>query len=170
MEHVKHKLIFIVEDNDMYSLMLDYMLSKESSCHFISFKTGEECIANLTMNPDLIILDHGLPGMDGLETFRKIKAFNPEIPVVILTENHDVHIAQQFVHEGGVYEYLLKEKDTIRQVSRIIDTLLINKNTGYIKKEEKKRRKMLMNLLLGVVCFTTLIICLFWFLQHCGYR
>jgi DNA-binding NtrC family response regulator len=170
MEHVPHKLIFIIEDNDMYSLMLDYMLSKESSCRFVSFKTGEECIANLNMNPSLVILDYGLPGINGLETFKEIKKYNPKIPVVILTENHDVHLAQQFIHErGGVYEYLLKEKDSVRQVSKIIDKLLIDKteDRGHIKHEERKRNKMLVNLLLSIVCITTLIFCFFWFLQRC---
>jgi len=168
MEHVPHKLVFIVEDNDMYSLMLDYMLSKESSCRFVSFKTGEECIANLSMNPDLIILDYGLPGLNGLETFKEIKKENPEIPVIILTENHDVHIAQQFMHEGGIYEYLLKEKDSVKQISAIIDKLLINSlDTGYIKKEEKKKNKKLLRVLVGVVSFTTLIMFAFWYMQQC---
>ncbi|MGQ0827501.1 MAG: response regulator [Bacteroidota bacterium] len=169
MEHVQHKLVFIVEDNDMYSLMLDYMLSKESSCHFVSFKTGEECISNLSMNPDLIILDYGLPGLNGLETFKEIKKENPEIPVVVLTENHDVHIAQQFMHEGGVYEYLLKEKDSVKQISEIIDKLLINsrEDKGFIKKEEKKKKKKILRILVGVISFTTLVMLAFWYMQRC---
>nr|MBA3705929.1 response regulator [Bacteroidota bacterium] len=73
MNHIKQKLIFIVEDNDMYSLMLDYMLSKESAYRFMSFRTGEECIANLSLHPNLIILDYGLPGINGLETFKEIR-------------------------------------------------------------------------------------------------
>ncbi len=169
MEHVQHKLIFIVEDNEMYSMMLDYMLSKESACRFVSFKTGEECIANLSMNPNLVILDYGLPGMNGLETFKEIKKYNPDIAVVILTENHDVHIAQEFVHAGGVYEYLLKEKDSVRQISSIIDTLLIDnkEDAGHVKTKEKKKNKIIMNVLFGVVCFTVLIIFAFWFAQRC---
>jgi len=169
MEHVQHKLVFIVEDNDMYSLMLDYMLSKESSCRFVSFKTGEECIANLSMNPDLIILDYGLPGLNGLETFKEIKKYNSQIPVVMLTENHDVHVAQQFMHEGGIYEYLLKEKDSVKQISAIIDKLLIDNlnTTGYIRKEENKKNKKLLRILVGVVGFTTLIMFAFWYMQQC---
>ena len=168
MEHVQHKLIFIVEDNDMYSLMLDYMLSKESSCRFVSFTKGEECILNLSMNPDLIILDYGLSGINGLETYKEIKKYNPNIPVVVLTDNHDIHVTQQFVHLGGVYEYLLKGKNSVGQISKIIDTLLVNntKDTGYIKNEENKKNKKLLRALVGLVCFTTLIMLTFWCLQR----
>lgn len=169
MEHVQHKLVFIVEDNDMYSMMLDYMLSKESTCRFVSFKSGEECVSNLSMDPDLIILDYGLPGMNGLETFKEIKRYDARIPVIVLTENHDVHIAQQFVHQGGVYEYLLKEKDSVQQIAEIIDKLLINntEDTGHIKNEENKKNKKLLRVLVGAICFTTLIIFTFWYMQRC---
>jgi two-component system response regulator AtoC len=168
MEHVQHKLVFIVEDNDMYSMMLDYMLSKESTCHFISFKTGEECIANLELDPDLVILDYGLPGLNGLETFKEIKKYDQSIPVVILTESHDVHIAQQFVHEGGLYEYLLKEKNSVEQINKIIDRLLISNSekTDHIKNEERKINKKYIKILVGFVCVITLLVWIFWLLQQ----
>lgn len=168
MEHVQHKLVFIVEDNDMYSMMLDYMLSKESACHFISFKTGEECIANLELDPDLVILDYGLPGLNGLETFKEIKKYNGDIPVVILTENQDVHVAQQFVHEGGLYEYLLKEKNSVAQINKIIDKLLIDnpEKTSHIKHEEQKINKRYIKILVGFVCIVTLLIWTFWLMER----
>ena len=69
----KHKHIFIVDDNEMYSTMLSYTLSKDNIYKFVSFKSGEECIKNLYLNPEIIILDYGLLGMDGYDTLLKIK-------------------------------------------------------------------------------------------------
>ncbi len=39
----KPKQIFIVEDDEIFSMMLDYILSKDSVYQFVSFKSGEEC-------------------------------------------------------------------------------------------------------------------------------
>jgi hypothetical protein len=48
MELIKNKLVFIVEDNDLYSLMLGYSLSNDNKVRSVCFKTEEECIE---MNP-----------------------------------------------------------------------------------------------------------------------
>jgi DNA-binding NtrC family response regulator len=108
-----------------------------------------------------------LPGLNGLETFQEIKKYNPGIRVVILTENHDVHVAQQFVHEGGVYEYLLKEKDSVMQISRIIDGLVVDhQKKGYVQNEERKKDKKLLRVLVGFVFAMTFLVIAFWFIQR----
>ena len=123
MTNEKHNLVFIVEDNDIYSLMLDYTLSNDSICRIMSFKTGEECISNLHLNPMMIILDYSLPGIDGMETFLEIKKYNLEIPVVILTANHDMKIARKFLN-AGVYDFLEKEENAVAQIEHLINTVI----------------------------------------------
>lgn len=123
MQNLKQNLVFIVEDNEMYSMMLDYNLSNENSFRFNSFSTGEECIRNLYLNPDLIILDYGLPGINGLDTLKKIKVAKSDVPIVVLTGNNDAKVAKEFM-KAGVYDYLLKEELTVQQASKTIRTLL----------------------------------------------
>ena len=115
MKQVKHNLIFIVEDNDMYSVMLDYMLSQEINCNLVNYKTGEECIAHLDQHPDLIFLDYGLPGMNGMKTFEKIKEKDPNIPIVVLTSNHDMHLIREFLRKGA-QDYIIKDRETIKNL------------------------------------------------------
>ncbi|HSY75263.1 MAG TPA: response regulator, partial [Bacteroidia bacterium] len=91
-EHIKEigdSRVFIVEDNDMHSLMMDYLLSKDSMAHIKKFRSGEECIENLGLKPDVVILDYGLPGINGMQTFMEIKKHDPQIPVIVVTENRD---------------------------------------------------------------------------------
>lgn len=123
MEINQNKLIFIVEDNDIYSLMLDYSISNESIAHCICFKTGEECIASLHMEPMLIILDYELPRMDGKETLKKIKKIKPEIPVVILSVSRDQKLIQELFDEGA-YDYLIKEKSSLKKLKGIINSIV----------------------------------------------
>lgn len=137
MKAKRNKLVFIVEDNEMYSIMLDYALSNDNSVQYMFFKTGEECLENLNLNPMLIILDYWLPGINGLETFKKIKKYNSKIPVVILTHDHNIDIATALLNEG-VKDYFNKEKESIPQIKEIINSELFK----ITEAEEKKVFKM----------------------------
>ncbi|MFL5764271.1 MAG: response regulator [Bacteroidia bacterium] len=134
MEVNPNKLVFIVEDNDLYSMMLDYNLSNDSIAHFLCFRTGEECIAALEreMNPMLIILDYLLPGMNGKDTLRRIKQLKPEIPVVMLSVKKDQTLIKELFKEGA-HDYLIKEKSSIKKLKKIINSFV-----NEITKNERK--------------------------------
>jgi DNA-binding NtrC family response regulator len=152
-EHYKHKLIFIVEDNEMYSFMLDYMLTNEHSLRCIRFEKGEECINSLELNPDMIILDYVLPGINGLETFRKIKTTKPEVPVVILTGHYDRQTAQQFLSEG-VYHYMLKEENAVNKVKSLMEEAIDHRGEKEVTEAYLKRRTRRKRVALSVFCLT----------------
>lgn len=145
----KNKLVFIVEDNEMYSLMLDYTLSDDSLVKFMSFKTGEECLQNLKLNPMMIILDYWLPGINGMQTLKKIKQHNPGTPVIILTQDKDIKLATALLTEG-ITDYFNKEEESIKEIKEIIHTEL-NKIIEQEKKQERKLKKAFGLLLLVAV-------------------
>jgi len=115
--------IFIVDDNEIYSMMLDYILSKESTYKFSSFKSGEECLRNLHQNPDIVILDYTLPGMNGYDVLLEIKKYNPEIHVIILTGQYDVKLAAKLL-KSGADDYILKQGHGEKQVMEKIESLI----------------------------------------------
>lgn len=134
----KPKHIFIVEDNQIYSMMLDYILSKDSIYEFVSFKSGEECLENLYLNPDIIILDYGLPGMNGYETLLEIKKRNPEIHVVILSHYDDKELKQKML-KAGADDFILKQGHGEQQViDRIEEILIADELSKNPPKTEKK--------------------------------
>lgn len=155
MKAKKHNLVFIVEDDDFYSLMLDYSISSEEPVQCLSFRTGEESINNLDLDPMLIILDYGLPGMNGKEVFLETKKRRPDIPVVILTAKDDAALEREFMKEGA-HDYLVKEKDSLGQVKRLIEKLLV--------KEDKKESQELFapRMILVIFLFITVSIILVW--------
>jgi CheY-like chemotaxis protein len=119
----KPKHIFIVEDNEVYSMLLDYILSKDSVYDFVSFKSGEECLANLHLHPDVIILDHGLPGMSGYDTLLEIKNRKPGIHVIVLTGFEDKALEEKY-RKAGADDFILKKGHGEEQIIERIEAIL----------------------------------------------
>ena len=100
------KLIYFVDDDKMIINLLEYTFQSRGEYNVQSFESGEECLAALDQNPDLVVLDHKLSKggddkMDGIETLDKIKELNDRVPVVILTGYGTEELSQQFIQKGA---------------------------------------------------------------------
>ena len=98
--------------------------------------SGEEALAALNKNPaDVVVLDVRMPGMDGIETLRKIKNRYPLIEVIMLTGHARVEVAVEGM-ELGAFDYLMKPMD--------IDELMFKLQDAYKKKSllEKKIKQI----------------------------
>lgn len=70
--------------------------------------SGEEGLAALdSFNPDLVLLDFQLPGMDGLEILRRIRTAARHVKVVMMTAHGGVPVAVDAM-KAGAYDYLTK--------------------------------------------------------------
>jgi NarL family two-component system response regulator LiaR len=81
--------------------------------------SGEEAIALVTEQvPDVILMDLIMPGMDGVETTRRVKAISPRTQVVVLTSYHeDAHIFPAL--RAGAISYILKDM----KMDKLVDAL-----------------------------------------------
>ncbi len=81
--------------------------------------SGEDAIALVSeLIPDVVLMDLIMPGMDGVETIRKVKSISPRSQVVVLTSYHDdVHIFPAL--KAGAISYILKD---IR-MDKLVDAL-----------------------------------------------
>jgi len=81
--------------------------------------SGEEAIALVTEQvPDVVLMDLIMPGMDGVETTRRVKAISPRTQVVVLTSYHeDIHIFPAL--KAGAISYILKDM----KMEKLVDTL-----------------------------------------------
>lgn len=71
---------------------------------------GAEALKCLDQSPDVAILDIRMPGMDGIETLKKIKAGHPLVEVILLTGHGSTETAVEGMKEGA-FDYLMKPAD-----------------------------------------------------------
>lgn len=123
--------IFVVEDDPMYNRMVKYIMELNPDHEVFSFTTGKECLENLHLAPSIISLDYSLPDMTGEEVLRKIKSFNKDIVVVILSGQQDIATAVKLLKEGA-YDYITKDNET---KERLLNTLNHVKSNIELKEE-----------------------------------
>jgi len=105
--------IFIVDDEEMFQEgAKSYLQNKNKQANIHCYSSGEDCIENLELNPELVVLDHhlapeGSTAMNGLQTLQKIKATNQNAHVVILTAEDSVQVANDTM-EHGAFDYIVK--------------------------------------------------------------
>ncbi|HPD64643.1 MAG TPA: sigma-54 dependent transcriptional regulator [Bacteroidia bacterium] len=134
--------IFIVEDDRLYGELLAFNLSLNPDYEVELFTTGQECVSNLYKNPSAISLDYSLPDMTGFEVLEKIKKYNPEIPVVIVSGQEDVSTAVGLLKKGA-YDYIVKDEDTKDRLwncmKNIRENLSLKKEILELKEEIGKK-------------------------------
>ena len=115
--------LVIADDHDLVRLGLRQVLSQRSDWEICGeAKTGLEAIALAERcKPDVVIMDIGMPEMNGLEAVRKIRHEFPRTEVVVLT----LHLSDQLVYEivqAGAKGYLLKS-DENRDLIAAVDAV-----------------------------------------------
>ena len=107
------KLIFIVDDEKAISRLLSYWVKDKWKYEAEVFDNGEDVLKKLHLKPDLILLDIMLPGLDGLATLKRIKQYDENLPVIILSAQGSVEVAVEALRYGA-YDYFPKPIDTQR--------------------------------------------------------
>ncbi len=119
--------LFLVDDDALFLKSLEIDFLQRADFIIETFATGELCIASLSNNPDIIILDYHLDGIDktamnGLATLDKIKAFNPDIPVVMLSSQDKIDVAVNCMHHKA-FDYVIKSETAFTRLRNIISTI-----------------------------------------------
>ncbi|WP_411828201.1 response regulator [Luteolibacter sp. AS25] len=102
--------IWIVEDDAGFRRTLQSLLNAEE--HITCNRVFPSCLdmfeaIEIEPNPDLILMDLGLPGMDGVEGIRKLSKISPEISVMVITVFHEKKKVLDAL-DAGAAGYLLK--------------------------------------------------------------
>jgi DNA-binding response OmpR family regulator len=110
--------ILIVEDEYAVARGIQYALQQEGYAVTVA-RSGEEGLAFASgQAPDLVVLDVRLPGMDGFEALRRLRATGSKAPVLILTARDD-EVDKVIGLELGADDYLTKPFGLRELLSRI---------------------------------------------------
>jgi len=126
------KTILIVDDELATRESLRMILKRNYDLMLAA--SGEEALAMIeTRQPDLILLDIIMPGIDGMETLKRIKDKNRKQQVVMITATKTVKTAVDAM-KLGAFDYLTKPFD-VNEITHVVDEAL--------KKEDDRRFKII---------------------------
>ena len=121
MKSLKSPKIFIVEDDPFYQEIIRNELLVSDYVFVEAYSNGQECIDNLNLNPDIILLDYNLgEDMNGIEVLKKIKKINPSIEVIMLSAQERMKVALNSI-QFGAFDYVIKTDLAMR---RIVDLVI----------------------------------------------
>ena len=134
---MKNKIkLFLVDDNVVFLRLLEIEFLNHGDFDIETYTTGEQCVENLPNKPDVIILDYLLDGvvrdvMNGIETLDKIKMYNPDIPVIMLSAQDKIDVAINCMHHAAL-DYVVKSETSFLRLQKIITNIV---ETKKIKKQ-----------------------------------
>ena len=134
--------ILIVDDDKMSRLLLNTILSRMSYSVSEAFD-GSDCLEKAaSICPDLILMDVGMPGMDGLDVTRLLKS-NDEtknIPVLVVSGHDDLDDRVRAV-EAGAEDFLSKPVEQIILKAKVKSLLKIKEYNDHIQNYQKRLEK-----------------------------
>lgn len=119
MRHHKTSIL-IVDDHEVVRNGIRAYLETISDFQVVGeASSGEEALTMVAeLIPDIVLLDLIMPGMDGIDTTRRIRQISPRTQVVVLTSYHeDVHIFPAL--KAGAISYILKDM----KMEKLVDVL-----------------------------------------------
>jgi len=112
--------VWVIDDDKSIRWVLEKAL-KKADMEVVTFENGDQLLNKLDAHqPDAILSDVRMPGIDGFELLKLIKEKYSDLPVIIMTAHSDLDSAVSAYHRGA-FEYLPKPfdiKDAIEQVKR----------------------------------------------------
>ncbi len=126
MKNEKIKL-YLVDDDALFLKLLELEFLENADFNIETFATGELCLEHLSGCPDVIILDYHLDGIDktamkGIDTLDRIKKFNPDIPVIMLSSQDKIDVAINCMHHRA-FDYVVKSETAFVRLQKIITTI-----------------------------------------------
>ena len=112
------KMMYIVDDDETYVKILSHQLKQRFKIRICP--TAENCVLALDVAvPDIVIIDYFLPGMDGLELFKKLRTEYKIPKLILLSANDDSQVVLDMIR-NGVREYVIKDEQVMEALMEAI--------------------------------------------------
>ena len=123
MQSINELSIFIIDDDPVCRELYKQYLLNMGVTRIALFDNGQQCINELTKKPDIILLDHQMSPMNGLDTLKKIKRFDPNIYLIYISGQRDMKVAIDAL-KYGAFDYVIKGDLEDELLGTIINKIL----------------------------------------------
>ncbi len=137
--HPERIRVVVVEDQALFRESLVRLLDAEPGIVIAGDAgTGEEALRIIAQRvPDVVLMDVGLPGIDGIEATRRIKASHPEVKVVVITAFPGPEMFRRAI-QASVDSFILKDST----VDEVVTTIRVTHADGHLFKGDLLTRLM----------------------------
>src|SRR5919204_2874390 len=103
------RILIVDDEQSVRDVLSEYFT--EQGYNVATAESGKEALAVLQgFRPDLVLLDVRMPGLDGVETLRRLRQVAPAVSVIMVTANEDVALARDTLKLGAT-DYVAKPFD-----------------------------------------------------------
>ncbi|MBI5568466.1 MAG: sigma-54-dependent Fis family transcriptional regulator [Desulfomonile tiedjei] len=129
--------VLVVDDEKNYLLVIQDLLEDEGH-QVLTASTALEALEIIEKNPvETVLSDIKMPGVSGIELLDRIKAIDPDLPVILMTAYAEVDQAVSAMKKGAL-DHIQKpfdNKDVRRAVARGVEKRSLMKNIRYLETE-----------------------------------
>ncbi len=112
----KNKLKFFIVDDDPFSVAIfrQYLIF-EGYRDIEIFSNGEDCLEKLDEEPDVILLDHYMTTLNGMEVLKEVKKRKPGTYVLYISSSTDTELIEDSLKHGA-FCYIVKGKNEFEKM------------------------------------------------------
>ncbi len=126
MDLLRNLKVFVVDDNPMCRELYKQYLNNMGCTDIRLFGSGMACLNHLMQVPDVVLLDHHMEPMSGMETLNCIKSINPDVYVVFFSGQRDLQQNMDALRNGA-FDYIVKgdnEENDLQEVMKKITEVM----------------------------------------------
>ena len=134
--------ILAVDDDKSISTLVKSILSLEKQYEVNTVISGEACLKYIREQiPDLIMMDIQMPGIDGIETLKRVKEYDSRIPVIMMSAHGTIERAVRSMRLGA-YDFITKPIERERLLITVKNALMtssLKREVDELKSELKQK-------------------------------
>ncbi|MBX2906617.1 MAG: response regulator [Taibaiella sp.] len=123
MENRKNIKVFIVDDSPMCRFLYKRHLMNLGFSNIYLFESGEQCLNNIHIMPEIVLLDFDAPPRNGLEVLKEIKQMYPQIHLLMISSQQDINVVIEAIR-FGVSGYIMKDDHQLEMMSYATEKIL----------------------------------------------
>ncbi len=135
--------VVIIDDTQLNLTLLQHLVRKLPNCESLCFTDPVAALDwCLTNEPDLVVVDQMMPVMSGTELTEKFRVRYPDIPVLMVTANHDTELRHHAL-QIGVNDFLNKPVDNVEFVARSKNMLALRRSHKNLEDDVRKATEVI---------------------------